>query len=74
MTEMFDSLMTRLQNLRESKLVCYDLAWTFFPKDTIVYCGADDCERLCSVISIKYYYHCLSVKCQEITFTGSKFE
>jgi hypothetical protein len=26
MTEMFDSLMTRLQNLRESRLVCYDLA------------------------------------------------
>ncbi len=26
MTEMFNSLMTLLQNLRESKLVCYDLA------------------------------------------------
>jgi hypothetical protein len=74
MTEMFGSLMTHLQNLRESKLVCYDLAWTNFPKGTIVYSDADDCERLYRVISTKYYYHCISVKCQDIIFTGFKFE
>ena len=78
LNELFGETMTRLRHLRESGLICYDLAWTYFPKGSIVYCGAKDCERLYRVIDTAYdgKKSCgvMTVSCQELAFNGTKFE
>ena len=76
MGELFGGMMTRLRHLRESKLISYDLAWTYFHKDSTVYCGAEDCERLFRVLDTEYDCNrcVMIISCQEIRFTGSKFK
>jgi len=75
MNELFGDTMTRLQHLRESKLICYDLAWTYFPKGSIVYSGAKDCERLYRVDDTEYddSNGRMKISCQKIAFDGTKF-
>lgn len=76
LVEVFGGLMARLRNLRESKLISYDIAWTYFPKGSTIYCGADDCERLFCVLDTEYNCekHLMMLACQDIAFNGSKFE
>ena len=89
MNELFGSMMTRLRHLRESGLICYDLAWTYFPKGSNIYCGAKGCERLYRVLGTEHrglgnehrafeddYYSgkgILTVSCEEIAFDGYNF-
>ena len=54
--------------------MCYELAWTYFPKGTVIYCGAGDCKRPYRVMSTEYSYHVLSMNCKDIGFDRSKFE
>ena len=77
LNDLFGDTMTRLKNLRESGFICYDLAWTYFPKGSIVYCGAKDCERLYRVLDTSYdgkNRGVMTVSGQEIAFNGTKFE
>ena len=78
LNELFGAVMSQLRHLRESKLVSYKLAWTYFPKGSIIYCGAEDCERLFKVVNTQYINcpnkQCLSVSCQEMYFSGATFE
>ena len=71
----FGTVSTRLQHLHESELICHDLAWTYFPKGTIVYHGAKDSERLYRVIDTGYDCHkkLVMINCQYMEFNGSKF-
>lgn len=77
MNDLFGSMMTRLRHLRESKLICYELAWTYFPKGSSIYCGAEDCERLYRVLDTTYEHNdrsYLQIFCQHIAFNGIKFD
>ena len=68
--------MTYLQNLNSSGLISYKLAWTYFPKDSMLFCDSKDCERVCRVIATNY--ECqpvprLAISCEEIAFDGETF-
>jgi hypothetical protein len=57
-------------------LISYRLAWTYFPKNEMIYCGTKDCERVARVISTQYLTHpeqVMVVSCEEIAFDGEKF-
>lgn len=76
LTELFGNMMTQLRNLKDSKLISYKLAWAYFPRDSIIYCGDEDCERLYRVNDTEYQ-ECppaLIVSCRHIVFTGATFE
>ena len=76
MNDLFGSTLTRLHHLRESKLICYELAWTYFPRGSSIYCNTDGCERLYRVLDTKsdLMGNVLEVTCQELAFNGIKFE
>jgi hypothetical protein len=76
MEEMFGGFMTHLRNLNASRLISYKLAWTYFPKNTMLYCGTSDCERVVRVISTAYVAHpapAMTISCEEIAFDGETF-
>lgn len=76
MEQMFGGFMAHLKNLKASGLISYKLAWTYFPKDTMLYCGTRDCERVCRVISTNYVMHpapVMNIACEEIAFDGETF-
>ena len=78
MTDLFDGMNRKLQSLRRSQLINYKLAWTYFPRGSILFCGAEDCERLFRVLDTAY--HCdaegqrLNISCEHIVFNGVTFE
>ena len=74
MIELFSGMMTQLKHLRESQLISFKLAWTYFPKGSIIYCGAGDCDRLLQVSNAYYVGQtALDISCQEIVFDGTIF-
>ena len=75
MGELFGTMMNRLRHLRESKLICYEYAWTYFPKGSIFYDGGKDCERLYRVVDTKYEENLNQMKItgQELAFDGTRF-
>lgn len=76
MAELFGNMLIQLRHLRDSKLISFKLAWTYFARDSIIYCGAEDCERLFRVVDTEYQQNppALSVSCRHIVFTGATFE
>lgn len=76
MNELFGGFMTHLKHLRSSGLISYQLAWTYFPKDGMLFCGTSDSERVVRIISTSYQ-RCdkphLLLKCEEIEFDGETF-
>ena len=76
MADIFGEFMTHLKHLKASGLISYKLAWTYFPKNSIIYGGSHDCERLCRVIDTQYLSNkrpSLQINCQEIAFDGESF-
>jgi hypothetical protein len=76
MEEVFGGFMAHLRNLNASGLISYKLAWTYFPKNTMLYCGSRDCERVCRVVSTNYSCHPakrMEIACEEIAFDGESF-
>lgn len=79
MEELFGSFMTHLKNLNASGLISYKLAWTYFPKGTMLFCTSKDCERVCRVVSTQYVGAnsaeppSLAINCEEISFDGEIF-
>jgi hypothetical protein len=79
MGDIFGGMKKHLQSLQSSGLISYKYAWTYFPKDSIVYSPDKDCERLYKVedteiktrpnTSTQY----LAINCKEITFDGESF-
>ncbi|KAK0102745.1 hypothetical protein ONS95_006343 [Cadophora gregata] len=77
MDEMFGSFMEHLKHLNASGLISYKLAWTYFPKHTMIFYGTKDCERICRVTGTNYVCHphpALNVDCEEIAFDGESFD
>ena len=78
MTDLFGGSKKQLQNLQESKLVTFALAWTYFPKDCVIYCSTEGCDQLYQVKSTAYEKPSsgmlLKVVCKEISFNGTKFD
>jgi hypothetical protein len=78
MADIFGGFMTHLKHLKASGLISYKLAWTYFPKNSIIYGGSHDCERLCRVIDTQYLtpsngLQSMQINCQEIAFDGESF-
>jgi hypothetical protein len=76
MDELFAGFMTHLKNLRSSELMTYKLAWTYFPKDSMLFCGTSDCDRVCRIESTAYQagqHPHLLINCKEIEFDGETF-
>ncbi|KAH6693328.1 P-loop containing nucleoside triphosphate hydrolase protein [Leptodontidium sp. MPI-SDFR-AT-0119] len=77
MDEMFGSFMEHLKHLNASGLISYKLAWTYFPKHTMIFYGTKDCERVCRVTGTNYVSHpvpLMNVDCEEIAFDGECFD
>ena len=78
MEELFGRMRTQLRNLQQSRLVSFKLAWTYFPKGSNLFCGAEDCDRLFRVLDTQYLCDGegarLSILCEYIVFTGETFE
>jgi len=76
MAELFGNMLIQLRHLRDSKLISFKLAWAYFPRDSIIYRGAEDCERLFRVVDTEYQQipPALSVSCCHIVFTGATFQ
>jgi hypothetical protein len=76
MDELFRGFMAHLKHLRSSGLITYKLAWTYFPKDGMLFCGTSDSERVCRIVSTAYQGgqspHLL-INCEEIEFDGETF-
>jgi hypothetical protein len=76
MADLFSGFMTQLKHLQASELISYKLAWTYFPKDSIVYSSGTDCERLCRVVDTEYRdgrNPRMAITCQEIGFDAESF-
>jgi hypothetical protein len=78
LTEIFGGLMHTLANLKKSRLISYSLAWTHFPRGSLVYSAASDCARVCKVVSTRYDSDAcagnrLILECEEIAFDGEAF-
>jgi len=76
--DLFGSFMAKLKSLRSSGLVSYSLAWTYFPRKTLVYAASPDCARVCRVIKTSYDKgvqdgNKLELNCEEIAFDGHEF-
>ena len=78
MADLFEDMRVKLHSLRQSQLINFDLAWTYFPKGLVLYCGAGDCERLFRVRSTGYNSdrngRQLEIFCEYIVFNGISFE
>lgn len=75
MNEIFGPFMTHLKHLRASGLMSFKLAWTYFPRQSLIYCGAEDSMRVCRVVDTVYCDRParLAVNCEEIAFDGESF-
>jgi hypothetical protein len=78
MGEIFGGMRTHLKHLQSSGLISFKLAWTYFPKDSIVYSPEKDCERLYKVKDTEIKLDrggepVLHIKCKEIGFDGESF-
>jgi hypothetical protein len=78
MAEIFGTMRTHLKNLQASGLISFKLAWTYFPKNSLVYSPQKDCERVCRVVDTQYG-KCnngstfMIIKAEEIAFDGEAF-
>jgi hypothetical protein len=73
------TLRAHLKNLHASGLISFKYAWTYFPKDSIIYSPGKDCEKLCKVTNTEFVKDqngrmYLRVNAQEIVFDGETFE
>lgn len=77
MTELFGGMRKKLRNLQQSRLINFQLAWTYFPKGSIIVADAGDCERLFRVCDTAYVGDAegkrLEIACEHIVFTGMTF-
>lgn len=79
MNDVFGSMKAHLGNLHASGLISFKFAWTYFPKDSIVYSPEKDCDKLCKVVDTEYTKDSkgtphLTIKADEISFDGETFE
>jgi hypothetical protein len=78
MADIFGGFMTHLKHLKTSGLISCKLVWTYFPKNSIIYGGSQDSERLCRVLDTQYLTFSngcpsLQINCQEIAFDRESF-
>jgi hypothetical protein len=77
MDEMFGDLRSRKRHLQASGLVNFKLAWTYFPRGTIVYSYGRNSELLCKVEDTEYkkktHGIVLSITGKVMTFNGDSF-
>ena len=78
MKDLFDPMRKKLRNLRQSRLINFRFAWTYFPKGSIIFCGGSDCERLYRVLDTAlmcdHNGKRLEIACEHIIFNGMTFE
>jgi hypothetical protein len=76
--ELFGDIFSKLANLRKSGLISFKLAWTFFPRNSVVYSGAQDCTRVIKVVDTGVVSQKdgekLQIMGKELAFNGEKFK
>lgn len=77
MGDVFGESRIRVRQLQASGLMSFELSWTFFPKDAVVYSWATNCELLSKVVDTLYKevnkILFLVIKCRVIVFDGENF-
>ncbi|EEP75558.1 predicted protein [Uncinocarpus reesii 1704] len=77
MGHMFGDTKAHVKRLQANGLVAFRLAWTYFPKDCIVYSWESNCEFLGKVVSADYQMVatrlCLVVTCKLMEFNGEQY-
>lgn len=75
--DLFKVTFSKLSNLRKSGLISFDFAWTFFPRDCVVYSGSHKCTRVVKVIDTHILSDCdgtrFEIMCKELAFDGEEF-
>jgi hypothetical protein len=78
MGDLFSTTFAKLANMKKSGLISYKLAWTYFPRGTVVFSGAQDSTRVVRVVDTEYESdrngHWMSIVGEEIAFDGEEFE
>lgn len=78
MTDLFGDMRKKLRSLRQSKLINFSLAWTYFPKGSTLFANSGDCERLFRVLDTAYVCDAegkrLEIMCERMVFTGMTFD
>lgn len=78
MNDIFSTTFAKLANMKKSGLISYKLAWTYFPRGTVMFSGTQDCTRVVRVVDTAYTSdddgHRMSIEAEEIAFNGEKFE
>lgn len=77
MADIFANVRKPVRQLQASGLINFRLAWTYFPKDCIVYSPGKDAERIYKIVDTSYQLAPkpprLLVKAKEIAFDGSAY-
>jgi len=78
LSEIFSGVKTHVQNLQASGLINFKYAWTYFPRDSLVYSPDRDCERICKVVDTEIITDQRSrkhliIKAEELAFDGETF-
>lgn len=75
--EVFATTFSKLANMRKSELISFKLAWTFFPRNCVVYSRAQDCTRVVKVIDSNMVCDKdgmrFELKGKELAFDGEQF-
>jgi hypothetical protein len=76
LSQLFDGFRAQLRNLRDSGLINYKLAWTYFARGSTVYSQAENTERLIRVVDTDYVSgrcNTLIIQGEELAFDGNSF-
>jgi hypothetical protein len=77
MADIFVNVRKPVRQLQAAGLINFRLAWTYFPKDCIVYCPGKDAERLYKIVNTSYQCEPkpprLMMEAREIAFDGSDY-
>jgi hypothetical protein len=76
MSDMFGGVKKQVAHLQSSGLISYDLAWTYFKKDNMMYAPGKDCERIYKIVDTTYRIKptpLMYIHAKEITFDGEAF-
>jgi len=76
MGDLFNPIFAKLRNLKTSGLISYKLAWTYFPRDSLLFSDMSDCTRVLKVVDTSYV--CgkepkMLIQAKEIAFDGEEF-
>jgi hypothetical protein len=75
--ELFGTTFSKLANMRKSGLISFKLAWTFFPRNCVVYSGTQECTQVVKVVDTNTVAdndgRRFEMTCKQLAFDGERF-